>query len=669
MNNDTILRAIWEISDERIEKSEGDFVPDEDVSQKQSAFIMRRRKFMSAQSAIIAAACVIFVIGTVMMFTMLRPDTDGELDSQATDAPITTAEASVVAPPDTDEFGFRWIVQPTLEYEQIAFCAPCDVFYDADSKIIIEKFTGTPTEIIYKLCISSQFGDIRWIYDPDLDLFGVEFRIYQNDGSNENYEFVSNGFNLYPMSDYDIHYGEYYNTIKVVHLVDSTKGFIVNGDFQLPSVAFYGGAAVAVGNEFVTDFIYAGRGVFFPDNGCIVVIDNDNKRGVIDRNGDVIVSFTFEDILLISGNRAFAKVNGRWGIIGYNENEQEPPVITDDSHPDGLCVDMDCKICALTDVIVADETTNSLEQARQIAGKYGFSPNYGKPYITFIGENELYYSFALSIPEIYLLKLIVFKGNATEQEPLFAGQCYLQLVERLSQAGIKYTEDERSGRWGENNILLGTSIMVNFPPEDFMSGTGGLYVTEYISPEIAGLYSFDTGEALFFAGETLIMRYSGRNMEVINLLRKYYGKPRVSSQSHFGLIPDENPRVSSFMVGVSNGQNYHLHESWLYYEIINGHCVDNWLRIEEIADKLTPMPFSKDFKFVINDPDITIRGYHWEDENHYFMGHVDSDGEIHFNSLSQPGVYYIRIYGNLNKEDDFGFYSNAIHFFAKVVVV
>jgi hypothetical protein len=105
------------------------------------------------------------------------------------------------------------------------------------------------------------------------------------------------------------------NQIMIVHEVDSSiriPHFQQQGE-EFPEEAFTGRIAVAYNSEFVTefDFINYNRG----GGQTLVTLIKDGKHGIIDKNGDVIIDFIFDEIIIIDDSTAFAKHDGKYGII------------------------------------------------------------------------------------------------------------------------------------------------------------------------------------------------------------------------------------------------------------------------------------------------------------------------------------------------------------------
>jgi hypothetical protein len=279
--------AIGGISDKHIE-AVGTLRNNAPVKQK-------RMRFWSVQYTGIAAAMLVLVVGTLLMFRFLAPDDI-----------IMPPDDDVVAPPvePVPEPAWSWIVEPTLEYDWLYYCGGHDVFNTGSGEGIDEK-TGLPTA---EYCGTHSGGKYMWLYDAELDLFAS---FHQLSGGAEWTEWI-------PMNEFEIYFPNEVDTIKAVCFVDSTNPLEGGGMVYHHEGAFFG-TAVAVGNNFITDSVYTDAGNGRAAYNAITAVNGDNMHGIINRNGDIIVPFEFDELLLISETTAFANSNGKWGIIGFGD--------------------------------------------------------------------------------------------------------------------------------------------------------------------------------------------------------------------------------------------------------------------------------------------------------------------------------------------------------------
>jgi hypothetical protein len=257
---------------------------------------------------------ITLTLSIIMLFslTACQSTTEGGGLSDNLDGTAELTKEETQEPPLSEfEPEFTWIVEPTMEYERVFYCPAHDVFSNQDGYILDEN-TALITGDYHD---AHGYGITTWIYDPDLDLFG--------------HEYMGPAL-LYPMAEFEEKFPELADRIYVVHQVDSTMGA---ADFGGLLREAFSGVAVAVGGEVVTDFIYShdhhriGRSV----ENVIEVIDNSGKYGLINRSGDIAVPFEFEMIHLICNDTAFAKIDEKWGIIGFGDYvspETEDPIET-----------------------------------------------------------------------------------------------------------------------------------------------------------------------------------------------------------------------------------------------------------------------------------------------------------------------------------------------------
>jgi hypothetical protein len=166
-----------------------------------------------------------------------------------TDTPeVTTYTPEIPPTPPTEPFGFSWLVEPTLEYEQIAICPFLsyngnrgNVFFDVETELILDNETGLP--------------------------------------------------------------------------IDTGTGFIWYNDLAILPIE-YKHNCHCEGREDESRRIEAIE--------VAAAVNSNNRHGVKDKNGEVIVSFTFDEILLIWNGLAFAKSDGKYGIIKFGDYEPPP---------------------------------------------------------------------------------------------------------------------------------------------------------------------------------------------------------------------------------------------------------------------------------------------------------------------------------------------------------
>jgi hypothetical protein len=297
-----INAAIGEISDNYIESAD---------TLRTSGFIGIKKSgnFVYKQFAGIAAALVLLVAGTFAMLRIFAPDD------------IILPPDDVVAPPVEPIPAWLWLVEPTLEYAWIEYCAHCDMFlaafntfdpyieYPDDNYTAFEldRITGQPTGTIHK--VHNRTGEktwASWVYDPDLDLFGW-------------FQWFSLDYELYPMSEFAERFPNEVDRIRTVRRYDTTVS--TRGSEFLPGEG-YSGDAVMFGNEFITDFIYITQSNPGKEQMNITAVNHSDgndggKHGIINKDGVWLVPFESWSLVTISETTAFAGIDGKWGIIGF----------------------------------------------------------------------------------------------------------------------------------------------------------------------------------------------------------------------------------------------------------------------------------------------------------------------------------------------------------------
>ena len=209
-----------------------------------------------------------------------------------------------------------WIIEPELEYDYIYYCASCNLFgSDPYSNINIAPLERDSNLLNIPIHLPKFYSDgsayvsvghgvmTTWyFYDDEKDVF-VVFRRSEN-GSDINYYTADNFIN--------------YGLIAIKKIDSENVGF-ENFEGWLGLDGTYVGDKYALmyGNKFITDFIFEdfkSRGVrYFPKD--FIDIKYNGKYGVINKNGNVAISFIFEDIEFINDDAAFAKYNGKYGVL------------------------------------------------------------------------------------------------------------------------------------------------------------------------------------------------------------------------------------------------------------------------------------------------------------------------------------------------------------------
>jgi hypothetical protein len=237
-----------------------------------------------------------------------KPDEEDDEDALALPAPVT------------DENGFVWRVPPTLEYDEVHFCNVCDLFSTENhGGSGLDKKTG---QIIEYTGAGHGGGNGYNFYDEKMNLY-CNYSAYEGAVYFEMWE----GSNALQEGSWSV------NSIKPFQKIDSAK-IKTNEradwtDYDFSEAYIDEKYALAYGITFVTDFIF--------DDFCFgdfryrtmdkLAVLLDGNWGVIDKDGNTALPFCFEAIVFIDDDTAFAKYNGKYGILDITatmENTRNP---------------------------------------------------------------------------------------------------------------------------------------------------------------------------------------------------------------------------------------------------------------------------------------------------------------------------------------------------------
>jgi hypothetical protein len=234
------------------------------------------------------------------------------------------AEASA-AQPEFWECGLVWHVPPTLEHYIIRLCS-CGNFFD-DTGRQFDRQTGLFTDNFLHGHGGGPFG---WVYDQELGLFGhrANAAVYGTSvGMHPLNQFEEAVKGMFGHDSWTLEWllSTSYGLIAVQN-VDFTKRVpywdIDDDAWWLGEDAFLGQAALMYNREFITDFIFDEisqlQWYFNIRNDFEFVAARIGDRwGLIDKNGNTVIEFIFENLLLIDENTAFARYNGNYGILDF----------------------------------------------------------------------------------------------------------------------------------------------------------------------------------------------------------------------------------------------------------------------------------------------------------------------------------------------------------------
>lgn len=216
----------------------------------------------------------------------------------------------------TDENRFSWRVEPTLEYERIYYCSVCDVFGPKDHEgDILDPETGRVTRdknIIKDGWLGHGVWSMTWLYDEDKKLYGW----YSSAEEGDEYKMFTRREFLEAYPWLEENYLIAFKSVDSGKVKEITHDWGVEYDFDAACQNGKGKYAFAYNLDFISDFIYDydvyhnGR---TPAYAAAAQLDG--KWGVIGGSGEILLPFVFGHILFIDENTAFAKYEGKYGIV------------------------------------------------------------------------------------------------------------------------------------------------------------------------------------------------------------------------------------------------------------------------------------------------------------------------------------------------------------------
>ena len=287
----------------------------------------KKPKFKAGTFVTIAVLAFVLVCGGLAGCGAKKSEDTGKDVNAGPEAAKTETETIVEKAAEPKATDFVWKVEPTLEYKKVQYCF-CGFF---GTEVPDGKGIDPRTGLIDN---SEHYGHgggmTNYLYDEGKNLFGY----YSCDEGGEYFEMLSgNDFlsNVWRAQ-----------SLKAFQKIDSDKVTKYKNEwdgesFDLSNANVSEKYAVAYGTAFVSDFIYDyGDGNtgwnFSNDNAAnIIALVLDGKWGIIDKDGNVVIPFCFEDIVLINEKTAFAKINGKYGIL----NVFGEPLDEDDIYPYG----------------------------------------------------------------------------------------------------------------------------------------------------------------------------------------------------------------------------------------------------------------------------------------------------------------------------------------------
>ena len=218
--------------------------------------------------------------------------------------------------------GLVWIVEPTydeVKYYLGGFLVLDEFILDAWNRDI---YSYDPEWIEFSIGDSDP-GE--FLYDEEKQLYGRWFRTYALILTD-----------MYPASDFNdkipiLPYRDKLNKLNAFRKVDSDKIIGKTGEisidiFEILNDAYIGDKyAFAYNSTFVTDFIYdySVNWWIHNDRDDAVAVGLDGKWGVIGKDGEIMAPFVFDELIFIDDVAAFAKYNGKFGILDVRETAKE----------------------------------------------------------------------------------------------------------------------------------------------------------------------------------------------------------------------------------------------------------------------------------------------------------------------------------------------------------
>ena len=228
-----------------------------------------------------------------------------------------------------------WLVEPTLEYNYIYYCAMCNLFGPERPE------SGINTSGIERdtnlLNVEANLAKYKYENGSAYVSAGHGGRTdwYFYDSNKDGFLICSSGEGWWSIEYFtrDEFVNEiYWNRIIAVRETDIDLSKI-NGEYDPDNDELWRSLfkshdgdkyTLMSGGRFISGFIYEdfkSRGDRYMPRDFIDVNSN-GKWGIVNRNGTPTVSFSFEDIEFINDDFAFAKYNGKYGVLDLKATMQ-----------------------------------------------------------------------------------------------------------------------------------------------------------------------------------------------------------------------------------------------------------------------------------------------------------------------------------------------------------
>ena len=210
-----------------------------------------------------------------------------------------------------------WLIEPEFEYDWINYCKHCDVLKNKNvSQIreIIDKYDYYKDGGGFWLAEGHGYGTAEYFFDEEKNIFAI----YSHNESGA-------GFDYYTFDEFIKNYDSWMDGKWIVPVRKANSEKFVSDEYDGGWVRFdenyMGEYALYYGGNFITGFIYEeyeSRGVRYTPNGLIDMKLN-GKWGMVDKTGNTAISFIFDDIEFIDDHIAFAKYDGKYGILEFDK--------------------------------------------------------------------------------------------------------------------------------------------------------------------------------------------------------------------------------------------------------------------------------------------------------------------------------------------------------------
>ncbi|MCL2361447.1 MAG: WG repeat-containing protein [Defluviitaleaceae bacterium] len=230
--------------------------------------------------------------------------------------------------PDQDyASGPVWVVQPTIYHNRIRQCN-CGQFVSADWQTI-DPVTG---QVSGEHLGHGGHGPAL-VYDQARNLFGHpgygfgyhdmlgmhqinDFLNMLNNNYAEFYWWRNPTDGLIAIESVDSAIRNYYD----FEYVNEGNNLVRREFWYLPTEAHSGRFALMYNGVFETDFIFDGVNIRFAEweqlrDSSTMSVSQNGRWGLVDRRGNTLIPFMFENLVIIDQNTAFARHNGRYGIL------------------------------------------------------------------------------------------------------------------------------------------------------------------------------------------------------------------------------------------------------------------------------------------------------------------------------------------------------------------